>query len=1123
MTMNVTLIRGLLLLGGLLHAAAGFSAEIPKNPSSGSLRGAINAGEATKEAGLAAKKFKLAPGLKVDLWAAEPMLANPVAFCIDERGRIYVSETHRLHQGVTDIRGHMSWLDEELAAKSTDDMRQLFLRHKYDGKTNISERVTLLQDRTTAGRATHASVFADGIFNSPVDGIASGVLARKGNVWFANIPNLWLLRDNDGDGRTDGPKDVRKPLFTGFGVRVGFLGHDLHGLRIGPDGKLYFSIGDRGANVKSLEGRTVANPEMGAIYRCNQDGSDLEIFHFGLRNPQELAFDEFGNLFTGDNNSDGGDPARWVYAVEGGDTGWRVGWQFIESAAWTSRRGPWLGERMCYPEDRAAHILPPIANIANGPSGLAYYPGTGLPAKYDGHFLLCDFKGASTASGIWSFKMQPKGASFELVEKEQFIWNALATDVDFGYDGHVYFSDWVEGWAMTSKGRIYRIADPETVKSKDVEAVGALFGVDFGARAVNELKGLLAHRDLRVRQEAQFALVEKKALSTLLEVATKATEQRPRLHAIWGLGQLVADKVQGSRFKVQGLAALRPLLADADAEVRAQAAKVLGEARDSEARSGVAALLADASPRVRHLAAIAIGKLRAPGAVPALVQLLADNADKDAVLRHSGVMGLLGCADVKTIAGLKTNASPSVRIAAVVALRRLERPEVSQFLADTDGRVILAAARAISEIPIPQALPALAALQPDFGKLAAEQRPALARRILSANHHLGDAPSAARLAGIAANANIPDAARAEALDLLAEWARPSGRDRITGLWRPLPTRDAKVSAAAAKPMLAAALRTGATPVRLAAVKAASQLDIADVNPVLSELVADTKADAKVRVDALNRLAATKDARLPAALEVAAQDKAEPLRIAATSIRAKTGKGSAVAPLLAIISQGTMGEKQNAIVTLGGIPGAEADGVIASLVTELVTGKLAPELHLELLEAADKRTDANVKAGLDKFKTQRRADDLLWNYRSALAGGNAESGRKIFLERVEASCARCHKVGSDGGEVGPVLDGIASKQTREYLLTSLVAPNATIAPGFESLLVVLKDGRNFAGVTKPGGPDEVIINSPEDGIMKFKKADIAKTQKGQSAMPDTMIQVLSKRDIRDLVEFLGSLK
>jgi quinoprotein glucose dehydrogenase len=264
--------------------------------------------------------------------------------------------------------------------------------------------------------------------------------------------------------------------------------------------------------------------------------------------------------------------------------------------------------------------------------------------------------------------------------------------------------------------------------------------------------------------------------------------------------------------------------------------------------------------------------------------------------------------------------------------------------------------------------------------------------------------------------------------------------------------------------------------------------------------------------------------LEAALTTAAQDKAEPLRVAATTIRAKSAKGgSAVAPLRAILTTGSMGEKQNAVVTLGGITGPEADAVIASLVNDLANGKLAPELLLEVLEAADKRSADAVKTALDKFKAQRRPDDLLWNWRIALAGGNAANGKKIFLERVEASCARCHKVGPDGGEVGPILDGIAAKQTREYLLESLVAPNAKIAPGFESLTVVLKDGRSFAGVARPGGADEVVINSPEDGVMKFKKADVAKIQKGQSAMPDTMILVLSKRDIRDLVEFLASLK
>ena len=121
--------------------------------------------------------------------------------------------------------------------------------------------------------------------------------------------------------------------------------------------------------MTTREGRTLAVPDTGSVLRCNPDGTELEVFASGLRNPQELAFDEYGNLFTGDNNSDSGDKARWVYLVEGGDSGWRIGYQFIESPI---SRGPWNEEKLWYPAfaGQAAYIVPPIANIADGPSGL---------------------------------------------------------------------------------------------------------------------------------------------------------------------------------------------------------------------------------------------------------------------------------------------------------------------------------------------------------------------------------------------------------------------------------------------------------------------------------------------------------------------------------------------------------------------------------------------------------------------------------------------------------------------------------------------------------------------------------------------------------------------------------
>ena len=360
------------------------------NTSAPKVAPASNEGEA------AIKRFRVPKGFKVELFAAEPLLANPVCFTIDEKGRFYVAETFRLHSGVTDIRGHMDWLDEELASTSVNERVEIMKRH--EGKRiadyeKEEDRIRMIWDSDGDGKADKSTIFSGG-YSGVAEGIGAGILAHRGNIYYTDIPNLWLLRDND----KDGVAESKKSLAYGFGVRAGFLGHDLHGLRIGPDGRLYFTIGDRGAHVVNKNGGVVANHEEGAVYRCNRDGSKLEIFARGLRNPQELAFDAYGNLWTGDNNSDGGDPARWVYVVEGGDSGWRVGYQFLTQP---NARGVWLGERMCYPQfaGQAAFLIPPIANIGNGPAGLSYYPGLGLPDRYSNHFFLCDFRG-STGSGV---------------------------------------------------------------------------------------------------------------------------------------------------------------------------------------------------------------------------------------------------------------------------------------------------------------------------------------------------------------------------------------------------------------------------------------------------------------------------------------------------------------------------------------------------------------------------------------------------------------------------------------------------------------------------------------------------------------------------------------------------
>src|SRR5205085_3416295 len=129
----------------------------------------------------------------------------------------------------------------------------------------------------------------------------------------------------------------------------------------------------------------------------NFDASGLEVVATGLRNPQELTFDEYGNLWTADNDTAGEDKCRLIYVVEGADYGWRTSYQHMKGF------GPWVQEKLW--EGKLDGTLPSCGEPAQGPSGFAFNPGTGLPEQFKGYFLLCDFPG-----GIQTFTVEPKGA-----------------------------------------------------------------------------------------------------------------------------------------------------------------------------------------------------------------------------------------------------------------------------------------------------------------------------------------------------------------------------------------------------------------------------------------------------------------------------------------------------------------------------------------------------------------------------------------------------------------------------------------------------------------------------------------------------------------------------------------
>ncbi len=1068
---------------------------------------------ASDEGRLAMQGFQYPSNWDVQLFAAEPDVANPVALYVDLQGRVLVCESFRQEQGIEDNRNHPEWLREDLAARTVQDRIDYIRRHIPDADqkyTRGDDRIRLLLDTDGDGMADRSSVFADH-FNQIEAGTGAGILAWKGDVFYTCIPHLWRLRDTDGDGVAD----QRTALQSGFGVRFAFRGHDLHGLTIGPAGRLYFSVGDRGYNVNDQ----VVDPTSGAVFRCELDGRNLEVVATGLRNPQELAFDNHGNLFTGDNNSDSGDRARWVYVVPGGDSGWRMYYQYLPD------RGPFNREKIWHPyhETTPAYIIPPVANIADGPSGLAFYPGTGLSEKYRDRFFLCDFRGTPGVSGVRTFRVKPRGAFWEVADMDQTIWGTLATDVDFGPDGRIYLSDWVMGWVGENKGRIYTYRDKEAAGSPLVREVAGLLRGELKEQSTDELVALLAHADRRVRQLAQFELVERNQWQPLLEVASGTDPQLARIHGIWGLAQWLRLRAPAADLRRGIVKAAAAWLSDPDPEIRAQAAWFTGEVVAQTLTDELAARLADDSDRVRYLAAMSLARLGSTQQLPDVVRMLEQNADRDPVLRHAGIMALTGMISrdgesSPAVRALFAHPSSSVRLALCVALRRLRSPRVAEFLGDTDPRIGLEAARAIHDLPLNEVLPELAK------SLDSAVDDAWVRRAINANFRVGDEAGARRLVRFAADSSRPLDRRLDALHLLGDWAAPDDLDWVLGDWRPIGNR----SAEPARDAFAASIPELLRDARLVeqTVQAAERLDVALTTDRLVQLATSDAQPSGTRVAVLEYLR-TKGNDEFAALVSRLEKALDQLPDSLAAYLLRWADPEVAVERLSEFVQDPSRSIESRQWAMRQLAALDTDKVVATvrhLAAQLEQGDWPDELLLDLNKLAGEVGDPSLVTRIATASAAPEGTDpRLAEFWDARAGGDADRGRQVFFGKTEVSCVRCHRIDGVGGEVGPELSGVGLKRDRNYLLQSIVDPNAQIAEGFNQTIVLTTDGTTLAGLVKSRDDDQLVMLDADGRLIRLATDQVEATREGKSSMPDDLVQKLTREELRDLVEFLANCR
>ncbi|MES2596858.1 MAG: PVC-type heme-binding CxxCH protein [Verrucomicrobiota bacterium] len=1058
-------------------------------------------------------------GLQGHTWVRFPFVENPGSFGIDRQGRLFVAEVNRFWQGVPDLRGVNEFIRGDFQSQTVEDRTKLYAsipgRFPEGFFTNTADRLIRLEDRDGNGAADHRTLFSDQ-FHQPLDGIGFSVLPEDDGVYFTCIPSLWKLTDENDDGVADNSE----ALVSGFGVRVSFIGHDLHGIIRGPDGRLYFSVGDRGYHVTTKDGRVLSGPGTGAIFRCESDGSNFEVFCKGLRNPTELAFDDLGNLFTFDNTGDIGDKARMVYALEGTDSGWDMrhqsAHQYVGSLDWEEfhpTKSMWVAEKMFAPfnEEQPQWVYPPAANVARGPSGVTYVTGDAVPNDLRGHFLLADYGGAVTSCNLLDIAVKPSGAGYALESDRSIATGVGMSDVELGFDGKIYICDFGGGWSINTNGAIHALTPTDKKLQEAGKKSAERFKVGLAKGSTDKLVVALSNPDKRMRQMAQFALVKlgAKGQAALANVAgEKKLAVTTRLHGVWGLGQLMRQDDS------KALQALINLTRDADAEVRANAARVLGEAKGDEARARLLEMLGDESPRVRSLAAISLSRVAKSGdadVIKALYQLAAANAQGsvDPVLRHACLAALDRVGTVESALAHATDAEREVRLMALLYLRRHESAELVRFLTDADAQIRTEAVRAIYDTKAvdTNAGDAIASLDLEASKLP----PTVQRRVVAANYRRGTAAHAKRLMQIAGNGALELSVREAALQALRLWEKRITADPVLGGYRPIPGDAPSMKALGGT--IGAELKQfldSKPPQQLAALglKLADATDLVLSESTLKEQIANAKLDASVRVAALDSLVKSAPDQ---AREIVAARLADPeSEVAASALRhGLTMKVDGIADTARrAVNEAPLAAARAGLEIIATLHPAEA---LERWMNREKSG-LRRELWLDLFLALQTSTDNAAKEQAGAFAAT--AMDAV--PRLSMTGGDARKGEVVF--RNQGACLQCHKIGEEGGVQGPPLTLVAERLKPEKLVESLVNPNAEIAQGYGLSSITLEDGSLIAGRIPTETKDSLTVIGLDNKEVVLPRSKVKAVTPPMSAMPP-MALALPPRDLRDLVAFL----
>ena len=998
------------------------------------------------------KGYYLPEGFRLEVVLDAPDVVNPVGMTFAPDGSLFV----------------MEWLPDPVTKDRWYEVKETF-RYK-DGST----RQVATMKKYTMDLVKHARYNPQtGTFDTPKviigEELPSSILFHDG----------WLYVTGRGTVRRwkqslpGGVWDVRETVAQGF---CGFHHHQVSGLTLGNDGLLYLTSGDDDNYVEGSDGSRATVLRTGAVFRCQTDGSKMEAYSIGWRNPyRDLAYDDKFNWFHADNDNEDGSKftgCRLMHVVEGTDFGWRLR----------------PGARCCRPDNTRGAVagelpgkLPPMLKTGRGsPAGLLIYHDTRIPERYRGLLYYPDV----FRKLVRAYKVAPDGSTFKISHELEFLKSDdplfRPCQMVTGPDGAIYVCDWRTDSGGAGKlsgdgihGRVYRITWAGTRNEPALPRRGMDSWAKITRQSDEQLVETLGAADLTDRVEARKELVRRGPKSrdlVLKRFISGNLEWDARQPALGVLQAFWNNDVEDL---------FRLLLNDESADVRRQVAEGLGyhaKPKDPRVFESLLKALGDREPAVRRAGALALGRLGHDGAADALVNALKFDDHADVYLKDGYVRGLeaLGRRGIDALLALSASG-------------------------DKETDLAVEAFASLRTKPGAEALPVLLTNP----HVSAAQREALVRSF--ANYQFDPPISLEPLADyLAKKPSEPAAVVQAALEVFGA----SG-----GLTSPK-----------AAQLVVSLLGRPDPQVRLTALKAVAEMRLTAAVPTLLKMLADTAAPQAERTAVVTALRVMNGRRAVAPIgailvgEHPAALKAEALRALAT-----LDEPTARAAAEKLLDQPDPTLLAEAVVVTGRTKAG------AKKVGELyLTKKLPRDLFPQVTEALRAFTGDTA---LDKLRADVMKGGLLVSLepgqiekirRTVADKGDARRGRDLYLNTKLLACASCHKMEAVGGQVGPDLTRVWDTQTLEKLLESIVEPSKEIKEGYQTFRVTTTAGQVVLGLKVTETKDEVTIrdaNGRDHRILKEDIDEIGPTR--LSLMPEDAVARLSYDQFIDLLAFLKS--